>query len=91
MQLADGVSRSCYPHSVSMSPEQASILAAIRALPRVERLRLVEQVVHELAEEGPVDGRSIIGLFSDEPELIDEVCRGAMEARERDPLRVSGE
>jgi len=74
-----------------MSTEPADILEAIRTLPRADRLRLVEQVIHELAEDNVADGRAIIGLFADEPDLIEEVCRGAMEARERDPLRVGGE
>ncbi len=30
---------------------------------------------------------SVLGLFADEPELIDEVCEQAMQARGRDPLR----
>ncbi len=28
-----------------------------------------------------------LGMFRDEPDLVDEVTRSAMEARERDPLR----
>jgi len=78
-----------------MSAEPADILEAIRALPREERVRLAEQLKHDLADEGvgvpASDPRAIIGLFSDEPDLIEEVCRGAMEARERDRLRVRGE
>lgn len=72
-----------------MRSEPLTILEAIRALPRAERLRLVEQLGRELAEEEEADGRSVIGLFADEPDLIEEVCRGAMEARERDPLRAA--
>ena len=30
---------------------------------------------------------SVVGLFADEPELVDAVCEQAMRARERDPLR----
>ncbi|MGA3123561.1 MAG: hypothetical protein ABSF69_22560 [Polyangiaceae bacterium] len=30
---------------------------------------------------------SVVGLFADEPDLLDEVCEQAMWARERDPLR----
>ena len=71
-----------------MSAEPADILEAIRALPREDRVRLVQQLKHDLADEGvgvlAADPRAIIGLFSDEAELIKEVCRGAMEARERD-------
>lgn len=67
------------------------IFEAILALPPKERLRLVERVVHQLAEssaaaEAP-GAVSIVGLFGDEPELIDEVVEDAMRARERDPLR----
>ncbi len=75
-----------------MSSDSAAILEAIRALPREDRVRLVEQAMHELAD-GAVpagDPKAIIGLFADEPELIEEVCRAAMEARERDRLRVRG-
>jgi hypothetical protein len=74
-----------------MNARAEQLLQEIRYLPRSERLRLVERVVHELADEdAPAQGRSIIGLFADEPELIDEVCEGAMAARERDPLRLAG-
>ncbi|MCC6527423.1 MAG: hypothetical protein IT373_32550 [Polyangiaceae bacterium] len=73
-----------------MSQERAEqLLDEIRALPRAERLRLVERVVHELAttEEATLAG-GVIGLFADEPELIDAVVEGAMQARERDGLRL---
>ena len=36
------------------------------------------------------DRASIIGLFADEPDLMDEVSNGAMAAREHDPLRTRG-
>lgn len=39
--------------------------------------------------EAPASASSIVGLFSEEPELMDEVCEQAMTARERDPLRRS--
>ena len=70
----------------------ADLLGAIRALPRQDRLRLVEQLKQELTEEAEAvsEGRSIIGLFSDEAELLDDVSRDAMAAREHDPLRVDG-
>ena len=75
-----------------MSTAQAQqLLDAIGELPRGERLRLVERVVHELAEEDR--GRApatIVGLFADQPDLIEEVCEAAMQARERDPLRLAG-
>lgn len=60
------------------------LLEAIRSLPRRERLRLIERVAHELADEDVrATDRSIIGLFSDESELIDAACETAMQARER--------
>jgi hypothetical protein len=78
-----------------VSSDRTAILEAIRALPRAERVRLVEELTHDLADEvrtPPEQApRAIIGLFSDEPELIEEVCRSAMAARERDRLRVGGQ
>lgn len=70
------------------------IFQAIRTLPVPERLRLVERVVHDLAEVSAAVPRtaaeptSLLGLFADEPELIDDVSRMAMDARKRDPLRT---
>lgn len=67
------------------------LLQAIRRLPRGEQLRLVERIVHELAEEqdaSPPD--AIVGLFADQPDLIEAVSEEAMQARARDPLRVAG-
>ncbi len=72
-----------------MTTEQAAILEAIRALPRDARARLVEQLQHELAAEGVASGESVIGLFAHEPDLIAQVCQGAMDARERHPLRAA--
>jgi hypothetical protein len=74
-----------------MTERAEHILAEIRSLPRTEQLQLVEHVIHDLAAVGtPPSGASVIGLFADEPELIDEVERAATEARERDPLRRPG-
>ncbi len=71
------------------------IFQTIQSLPVQERLRLVERVVHALADASGAEGvprpaataPSLLGLFADEPELVDEVCQMAMEARRRDPLR----
>ena len=38
------------------------------------------------AAENPL---AFIGTYADEPELIDAICEDAMNARERDPLRVA--
>jgi hypothetical protein len=49
----------------------------------------VEVVLRPVAEEQK-DRASIVGLFADEPELMDEVSDSAMAARERDSLRTRG-
>ena len=74
------------------------IFQAIQSLPVQERLRLVERVVHDLADASTAptpspaaQAPSLVGLFADEPELVDEVCRMAVEARRRDPLRTGSE
>ncbi len=69
------------------------ILEMIRALSQEERVRLVSEVRQELDEEATraeaaANPESIIGLFADDPDLIDEVCESAMQSRERDPLRL---
>lgn len=76
-----------------MSTKQAQqLLNEIRQLPRGERLRLVERVVHELAEEHePSAPSAIIGLFADQPDLIETVSEEAMQAREQDRLRLASE
>jgi len=75
-----------------MSAEQAQqLLNAIRQLPRGDRLRLVERVVHEPAEEhGSMSPDAIVGLFADQPDLIEAVSEEAMQARAMDPLRLPG-
>jgi len=75
-----------------MSTEHAQqLLEAIRRLPRKERFRLVERVVHELAEEHTASSsNAIIDLFADQPDLIEAVSEEAMQARENDPLRLAG-
>ncbi len=74
-----------------MNDEQEAIPSAIRALSRGGQRRFVDRLICEPDAEVPVDGSSLIGLLSDEPELAAEVCRGAMAARKRDPLRADGE
>ncbi len=72
------------------------IYGAVRALPLPDRLRLVERVVHDAVEAAGTQSAqmregegSMIGLFADEPDLIDEVCKMAMEDRATRPLRAS--
>lgn len=74
-----------------MSTEHAQqLLSAIRRLPRGERLRLIERVVHELAEEQEASPDAVIGLFADQSDLIETISDEALQAREKDPLRLVG-
>lgn len=77
-------------HLMTMTMTAEEILEQVRALPPGERSKLVELVAHELAEPpARATSSSVIGLFADEPELIERVCEEAMQARERDPLRLT--
>ena len=64
------------------------LLTAIRGLAPAKRRELLERVARELPAEPP-DPLAFIGSYADEPELIDAICEDAMNARERDPLRVA--
>ena len=72
-----------------MSTEAAAILEAIRALPREDRVRLVEQLRRDLAGDlRPAgDPTAIVGMMADEPELMDRVCELAMQARKQSRMR----
>jgi hypothetical protein len=65
------------------------IYEAIRDLSPSDRLRLVERVVHDVAERELSGARagSIMGMMADEPELMDQVCGLAMAAREKSRMR----
>lgn len=66
----------------------------IRLLPVRDRLWLIEHIAHDLAamdasqtQLAPAgQAPSLLGLFADEPDLLDEVCRDAMDARKKDGL-----
>ncbi len=65
------------------------ILDRVRQLARARHCK-VEDVFADAIEripsvKAPTD--PFLGMFKDEPELVDEVTRSAMEARERHPLR----
>ena len=69
------------------------IYDAIRSLPVPDRLRLVERVVHDVVET-PAPGKgsprlSLLGLFEDEPEVIDEICSQALRDRGVRRLRTN--
>jgi hypothetical protein len=68
------------------------LVAAVRALPSAERLRVAKRVIEGLPAEDRLrvleqvvrpdsapaaSASSMLGLFADEPELVDEVCRKA--------------
>ena len=71
------------------------IFQAIHGLPVRDRLRLVERVVRELAEaplsDGATGGESMLGLFADEPDAVDEMMETVMEMRRRSSLRAVGD
>ena len=64
----------------------AQTLARARAV-AVERNQTLEQVVAQLIEElgrsavAPGDSRSVIGMFSDIPEVLDEIVDEALASR----------
>jgi hypothetical protein len=60
-----------------------------------EAVRAVESVV-SLLRRGPESGAKapadeLLGLFRDEPELLDEIVEDAMRVREKQPLRLPRE
>jgi hypothetical protein len=74
------------------------IYEAISALPLRERLRLVERVVHDAVEPSKgapekrtAKGSPLDGLFSDIPDLMEEVCAEAYRDRATRRLRISNE
>lgn len=68
---------------------QQETLDRARRLARARHCR-IEDVIQAAIEGLPIvepQEDLILGMFKDEPELIDQVTQLAMEARERDPLR----
>ena len=51
---------------------------------------LIQEIVRLLAASEVTDD-PVVGMFSQEPELLDDVIASAMTARERDPLRLPGD
>jgi hypothetical protein len=74
------------------------IFRVIQGLSVRDRLWLVEHIAHDLVtmDASQAEPRStgqapsLLGLFADEPDLVDEVCSMAMEARKKDVLRTNG-
>lgn len=69
------------------SSNTESVFQAIQALPIKERLRLLERVLHQIAEQPPQPAPNVIGLLQAQDDVLDQVVEDAMLARERDPLR----
>lgn len=67
------------------------IYEAIRHLTPTERLRLVERVVHDVAQGEPArpDPAAIIGMMADEPDVMDEVFRLVTASREASRMRLT--
>jgi hypothetical protein len=72
------------------------LLAAIRSLPIDERVRIIEQAARDIEEDtlrppvaAAASAQPLVGLFSDEPSLIDEVCNLAYESRNTAHMRTS--
>lgn len=68
------------------------------ALPEQERLLLVERVIHDLvvaarhrAPSAPPASAPVIGLWADEPDLVDQVIEGTLQSRETRTLRSGGD
>ena len=58
---------------------------AVASMTEAERERLALLIGKAPASSPPVES---LGLFADEPELLDEVMEGVYAAREKHPLRV---
>lgn len=71
------------------------IFQAIQGLPVQERLRLIERVVHELADRSAGEdlpreaavASSMIGLFADDPDGVDAMMEVVRENRRSSTLR----
>ncbi|MBK7585045.1 MAG: hypothetical protein IPI67_33250 [Myxococcales bacterium] len=64
---------------------------AIRQLTPTDRLRLVERVVHDVAEASAArcEPASIIGMMADEPGVMDEVARLVLAIRQNSRMRLA--
>ena len=67
------------------------ILDRARRLARARQCRIDDVVAEAIERIESVKSREdpFLGMFKDEPELVDEITRSAMEARERHSLRHS--
>src|SRR5882724_4910263 len=73
---------------VMAAPEIGELIAAVRGLAPAKRRELLERFrfARELPAES-TDPLGFVGMYADEPELIDFVCEDAMQTRERGKLQ----
>jgi hypothetical protein len=72
-----------------MSPKAQEILEQLRALSPQERLRVVEQVMHEVEPKAGIVADAATGLWADIPEEeFDAFTKAVRELRESDQLRI---
>jgi hypothetical protein len=73
-----------------MSPKAQELLEQLRALPRQERLRVVEQVMHEIEPQKAENAAdAATGLWADVPDdEFDAFMKAVRELREADQLRL---
>lgn len=65
-----------------------SLAASVAEMSRDERERLLRLVRESLASDVCPGGTRLWGLFADDEESLNEVVRGAYEARQSRPARV---
>ena len=70
------------------SPNLDELLATIRSLPLAERRRLIERAAREADQDTPTPASvgqasvpSLLGLMADEPNVVDQMCALAYQAR----------
>ncbi len=65
------------------------ILDRARRLAQARDCRIEDVFADAIERVPPVEAPAdpFLGMFKDEPELVDEITRSTMEARERHPLR----
>lgn len=81
---------------IMATPSVDELLAAIRQLPLDERRTLIERARRDADNDTPkppgaTEPGSLIGLMSDEPEVVDEMCALVYEARGTARMRTLDE
>ncbi len=72
------------------------LVQEIRQLPIRDRLRVVERIVHDLADASPAEGAPAdpfmpIGLFADDPAGVDDMMKTVEDMRRGSRLRDVGD